>query len=54
MDFEQFKQDVDDRIKDFLPEKYGDADVSIQSVVKNNDQKLAGRAGYLMMHYQEQ
>ncbi len=42
MDFEQFKQEVIDRIKDFLPDKYDDADVSIQSVVKNNDQKLDG------------
>lgn len=42
MDFEEFKSSVVDRIKDFLPEKYADADVSIQTVVKNNDRKLDG------------
>ena len=42
MNYEEFKQEVTDRIKDFLPEKYADADVSIQTVVKNNDQKLDG------------
>ena len=40
MNYEEFKQEVADRIKEFLPEKYADADVSIQTVVKNNDQKL--------------
>ena len=39
MNYEEFKQEVADRIKEFLPEKYADADVSIQTVVKNNDQK---------------
>ena len=42
MNYEEFKQEVVDRIQDFLPEKYADADVSIQTVVKNNDQKLDG------------
>ena len=42
MNYDEFKQEVADRIKEFLPEKYADADVSIQSVVKNNDQKLDG------------
>ena len=42
MNYEEFKQEVADRIKEFLPEKYADADVSIQTVVKNNDQKLDG------------
>ena len=42
MNYEEFKHEVADRIKDFLPEKYADADVSIQTVVKNNDQKLDG------------
>ena len=40
--YEEFKQEVADRIKEFLPEKYENADVSIQTVVKNNDQKLDG------------
>jgi len=35
MNYEEFKQEVADRIKEFLPEKYADADVSIQTVVKN-------------------
>ena len=42
MNYEEFKQEVADRIKEFLPEKYENADVSIQTVVKNNDQKLDG------------
>ena len=42
MNYEEFKQEVADHIKEFLPEKYADADVSIQTVVKNNDQKLDG------------
>ena len=42
MNFEEFKQEVTDRIKEFMPEKYADADVSIQTVVKNNDLKLDG------------
>lgn len=42
MNYEDFKQEVTDRIKEFLPEKYADADVSIQTVVKNNDLKLDG------------
>ena len=42
MNYEEFKQEVADRIRNFLPEKYADADVSIQTVVKNNDQKLDG------------
>ncbi|MCR4745745.1 MAG: DUF5688 family protein [Lachnospiraceae bacterium] len=42
MNFEDFKKEVTDRIKDFLPEKYADAKVSITSVIKNNDKKLDG------------
>ena len=42
MNYEDFKQEVVDRIKEFLPEKYADADVTIQTVVKNNDQRLDG------------
>ena len=42
MSFEDFKKEVADRIKDFLPEKYANADIRIESVVKNNDQKLSG------------
>ena len=42
MNYEEFKNEVTSRIKEFLPEKYADASVSIQSVVKNNDQKLDG------------
>ncbi len=34
MNYEEFKQEVADRIKEFLPEKYADADVSIQTVVR--------------------
>ena len=41
MNFDEFKQEVVDRIKDFLPEKYEDAKVSLQDVMKNNDTKLS-------------
>lgn len=42
MDFEEFKSEVVDRITDFLPEKYADADVTLQEVTKNNDRQLTG------------
>lgn len=42
MNFDEFKAYLQEHIKEYLPEKYADADVSIQSVVKNNDQKLDG------------
>lgn len=41
MNFDEFKQEVVDRIKDFLPEKYEDTKVSLQDVMKNNDTKLS-------------
>lgn len=37
MNFEEFKQEVMDNIKDHLPEKYEDANVSINEVMKNNE-----------------
>lgn len=42
MTFEEFKQEVVDKIKDFLPVEYQDATVSIQDVIKNNDTHLSG------------
>ena len=42
MNYEDFKQEVADRIKEFLPEKYADADVSIRTIIKSNDRKLDG------------
>ena len=42
MDFEEFKNSVADQIKDFLPEKYEDASVTLQDVTKNNDTVLTG------------
>ena len=42
MTFEEFKQEVVDNIKDFLPVEYQDAEVSIQDVIKNNDTHLSG------------
>lgn len=41
MNFDEFKQEVVGRIKEFLPEKYEDAKVSLQDVMKNNDTKLS-------------
>ncbi len=42
MDFEEFKNNVADQIRDFLPEKYADATVDLQEVTKNNDTVLTG------------
>lgn len=42
MDYEEFKQQVAEQIKDFLPEKYADAKVTISQVIKNNDRILDG------------
>ena len=42
MTYEEFKQDVTDRVRDFLPEKYAEAEIGIHPVVKNNDLKLDG------------
>ena len=42
MDFEEFKASVAEQIKDYLPEQYADASVTIQDVTKNNDQQLSG------------
>ena len=42
MDFEEFKAEIVDSIKDHLPEKYADAEVSLQDVTKNNDRQLTG------------
>lgn len=40
--FEEFKVEVVARIKDFLPESFADAEVSLKEVVKNNDLQLTG------------
>ena len=42
MNFEEFTEYVQGFIKDFLPEKYANAEVSLQEVMKNNDEKLTG------------
>ena len=42
MTFDEFKQEVIDNIKVFLPVEYQDASVSIQDVIKNNDTHLSG------------
>jgi len=40
--FDDFKHDVVDNIKNYLPKEYASADVYISGVMKNNDQKLDG------------
>lgn len=40
LDFEEFKKEVADNIKDFLPTEYEDASISTKQVVKNNDVEL--------------
>lgn len=42
MNFDEFKAYVQEHIKEFLPEKYADASVTIQNVTKNNDTVLSG------------
>ena len=42
MNYDEFKGSIQDQIKDFLPEKYEDADVKIREVLKNNDTILDG------------
>lgn len=42
MKFENFTKEVVDKVKEFLPEAYADADVSLQLVNKNNGLKLTG------------
>lgn len=42
MDFDEFKEKVKDSIKNYLPMQYEKANVSLQSVVKNNDVQLTG------------
>ncbi len=42
MTFEEFKQEVKDNIKDYLPVNYQNAEVTINDVIKNNDTHLAG------------
>ena len=42
MNFNDFKNKVAEKIKDFLPETFSDADVSLQCIIKNNDLKVTG------------
>jgi hypothetical protein len=42
MMFEEFVKEMAAKVKEFLPESFGDADVSVQVVTKNNDLKLTG------------
>ena len=42
MTFDEFKQEVTDHIKDYLPVSYQDAQVEIRDVIKNNDTHLSG------------
>ena len=42
MNFEEFKDNVVENIKDYLPERFENADVTLQEVTKNNDRHLTG------------
>ena len=42
MEYKNFLEQVKEQIKDFLPEKFADADVIVNQVVKNNDCVLDG------------
>lgn len=37
LDFEEFKNEVVDNIKDFLPQEYAEAEVKLNQTMKNND-----------------
>ena len=38
MNYDEFKETIADEIKDFLPEKFEDSNVQINTVQKNNEQ----------------
>ena len=40
MDYQEFKDEIKDNIKAFLPEEFADSKVEINEVIKNNDTKL--------------
>ena len=40
MTYEKFMEQVKEQIMSFLPEEYANADVTIQEVSKNNNQKF--------------
>ena len=42
MTYEEFKKEVVEQIKDFLPAEYQNAEVKIQDVIKNNDTHVSG------------
>lgn len=42
MNYEEFKNEIVDRISDYLPEKYEQADIHFVQVAKNNDKILDG------------
>ena len=42
MDYKDFVEQVKEHIKDFLPEKFADAEITVNQIVKNNDCILDG------------
>ena len=42
MDYQEFKEEVKENIKSFLPEEFADCEVRINEILKNNDTKLDG------------
>lgn len=42
MDYKNFVGQVKERIRDFLPEKFADANVEVNQVIKNNDCRMDG------------
>ena len=40
MTYEKFMEQIKEQIRSFLPEEYANADVTIQEVSKNNNQKF--------------
>lgn len=42
MNYQEFKDFVAENIKDYLPEKYQDAEIQVREISKNNNMKLDG------------
>lgn len=42
LNFKEFQEYIKSNVKDYLPERYKDADIQFRDVVKNNDVHLTG------------
>lgn len=42
MDYRDFVEQVKEQIRDYLPEKFRNAEISVHEIIKNNDCRLDG------------